>query len=313
MRVLIFGGTGFVGSALVPMLCARNHDVLVMSRKRDAPSRLSAIGARMLVGDLLSPVNIVPDAGRIDAIVLLAAPRLFGKRLGNRRFRKLKTELTAIYSNALDVARRLDCPILITGGTAFPTVGDQVADESWPLVRVGAARIGEDVDPLVQKAVAEGAPKVVWILPGQIYGPGGMFMMMVEMAKKGRSVILGDGRNCVPRIHVEDCAAAYLAALEHLETLTTGERFIVADDVGCTSLEFSARLAELLHASRPKPVPTFIVKLLLGKLLFETATMHCRVSNAKAKRVLGWAPRYPSYDQGLKATVEAIERGEVTA
>ena len=312
-RVLVCGGTGFVGSFLVPMLRARHYDVLVLSRRREAPPRLAAVGARMLVGDLLSPTSTVLDVGRIDAIILLAAPRLFGKRLGNRRFRQLKAELTAIYVNALDLARRLDCPIIITGGTAFRTKGDEVADESWPLVRFGATRVGEDIDPLVQEVVAARTPKVVWMLPGQIYGPGGMFMMMYRMSLKGRSAVFGDGGNCIPRIHVEDCAAAFLAALDHIETLSTGERFIVADDVSCTSLEFAERLAELLQAPRPKPAPTFIVKLILGKRLVETAMMHCKVSNAKAKRMLGWTLRYPSFREGLEATVEAIARGEVTA
>jgi nucleoside-diphosphate-sugar epimerase len=55
------------------------------------------------------------------------------------------------------------------------------------------------------------------------------------------------------------------------------------------------------------------VKLILGKLLVETVTMNCRVTNAKAKRMLGWAPRFPSFREGLVATMEAIERGEVTA
>jgi nucleoside-diphosphate-sugar epimerase len=309
MRVLVCGGTGFVGGALVPMLRARRHEVLVLSRSREAPARLTAVGARMLVGDLLSPAGIDLGDDRVDAIVLLAAPRIFGKRLGKRRFLALKAELTAIYANAIDLASRLGCPIVITGGTAFRTTGDEIADESWPLVRVGATRIGEEIDPLVAAAVAAGAPKVVWMLPGQIYGPGGPFMMMVEMARRGRGAILGDGGNCIPRVHVEDCAAAYAAALEHLDALATGERFIVADDVSCSSREFSERLAELLRAPRPEPAPTFVVKLVLGRLLFETATMHCKVSNAKARRVLGWEPRYPSFREGLAATVEAIARG----
>ena len=179
-----------------------------------------------------------------------------------------------------------------------------MAYAGWPLERCGATRVGEDIDPLVQKVVTAEAPKVVWMLPGQIDGAGGMFRMMFSMARKGRGAIIGDGENCIPRIHVEDCAAAYGAALEHLEALGTGERFIVADDVKGMLREFADHLAELLHAPKPKPAPRFVVKLILGKLLFETVTMHCRVTNAKAKRVLGWSPRYPSFREGLSATVE---------
>ena len=131
------------------------------------------------------------------------------------------------------------------------------------------------------------------------------FMMMFRMAKKGRGTIIGDGGNCIPPIHVDDCPAAYAAVFEHLDDLATGERFIVADDVACSSREFAEHLAELCGAPKPKAAPTFILRLILGKLLVEAATMNCRVTNAKAKSVLGWAPCYPSFREGLSATVAA--------
>jgi 2-alkyl-3-oxoalkanoate reductase len=312
MKVVVFGGTGFVGHSLVPMLRKHGHAVVVLSRKSELPARLSGPGVELLQGDLLSPAVRELRIGDVDAMVLLAAPRLFGKRLGNRRFARLKTELTTIYSNALEVARLHGCPIVIAGGTSFRTVGDQVADESWPIDRFAATSIGEGIDAVVDQAVASKSPKLVWMLAGQIYGPGGMFMMMHRMTKQGRAPVLGDGNNCLPRIHVDDCAAAFVAALEHLDTLATGERFIVADDVACTTRQFAQELCALLQAPNPKSPPSFIVRLVIGRRLFETASMNCRVSNAKLKRLLGWAPRYPSFREGLRATLEAIGRGEVT-
>ena len=249
MKVLVFGGTGFVGHALVPMLREHGHDVVVLSRKSELPARLVGQGVELLQGDLLSPSVLGLQMGDIDAMILLAAPRLFGKRLGNRRFAQLKTELTTIYSSALELANQRGCPIVIAGGTSLRTFGDQVADESWPMDRFGATSVGEGIDELVEKAVTAKSPKLVWMLAGQIYGPGGMFMMMYRMAKKGRAPILGDGNNCLPRIHVDDCAAAFAAALEKLDTLATGERFIVADDVTCSSRQFAEELCS--HKSLP--------------------------------------------------------------
>jgi nucleoside-diphosphate-sugar epimerase len=309
MRVVVFGGTGFVGSVLVALLTARGHEVTVLTRKADGAARIEAMGARPLVGDLLAPADLRSRLGTADAMALLAAPRLFGKRLTERRFRAFKQEITTIYRNGLDLAAAAGCPIVITGGTAFQTRGDEIADESWPLARIGATRIGEGIDPLVEAAVASGSPKLAWLMPGQIYGPGGMFLKMYEWARRGRGAVLGDGSNCLPRVHVDDCAAAYAAALERIDELKTGERFIIADDVACTSREFSDYLADLLGRPHPKAPPAFMVKLIIGKLLYQTATMNCRVSNAKAKRLLGWTLRYPGYREGLKATVAAIEQG----
>ena len=51
-----------------------------------------------------------------------------------------------------------------------------------------------------------------------------------------------------------------------------------------------------------------MLRLVLGKYLFETMQMDCRVSNQKLKRELGWAPRYPGFREGLAATIAALER-----
>jgi 2-alkyl-3-oxoalkanoate reductase len=179
-------------------------------------------------------------------------------------------------------------------------------------VRTGIARIGAGVDPLLEQVRSEGAPKFVRLLPGQIYGPGGMTLQMIEWARKGRNGIIGDGKNRIPRIHVEDCAAAYALALESLPGLPTGEQFIVADDVACTAEAFSAELAAQLGLLPPRHVPgpvRLALRVLLGKYLFETMQMDCQVSNQKLKRELGWAPRYAGYREGLVATIAALNRG----
>jgi len=306
MKVLVFGGTGFVGHSLVPLLRQHQHDVTALTRA--SPPRLATSGARLLRGDLLSPSVL---GRRCRSLISLAAPRIFGKRLGTRRFAKLKAEMTTIYAHAIELARRRCCPIIITGGTAFKTSGHEVADETWSLVRVRAAHVGEEIDPLADRTVRVGTPKVVWMLPGQIYGPSGMFMMMYRMAKKGRSAIIGEGSNCIPRVHVDDCAAAYAAALDHIGNLATGERFIVADDVPCTQQQFAERLAELCHAPKPKSAPTFILKLILDNLLVETDHELPREQRQGQARAREWSPRYPGFREGLQTTVKAIERGEV--
>lgn len=306
MRILLFGGTGFLGSAIAPRLRDAGHAVTVLTRDPADRGRVEAMGARALVGDLLAPSTFAAALCDIDAMVLVAAPRVFGRRLGRANAQRLLHEITAIHSNAVGLARSQSCPIVITGGTSFRTAAGQVADETWPLQRIGIARIGAGIDPIVERAVADGAPKVIWMLPGQIYGPGGLFLEMVKMAQRGRAVVLGDGQNHIPRIHVDDCATAYVAGIERLDRLPTGSRFILTDDVACTADELMRHLCELLAVHGPRHVPPLIARALLGGLLYETASMDCTVSNARAKQVFGWKPRYPSYRQGLPATLVAL-------
>lgn len=75
MRVLVFGGTGFVGHSLVPRLRQRQYDVTVLSREQELPERLAASGARLLRSDLRSPAVLDLDVSSVDAMILLASPR----------------------------------------------------------------------------------------------------------------------------------------------------------------------------------------------------------------------------------------------
>jgi nucleoside-diphosphate-sugar epimerase len=162
-------------------------------------------------------------------------------------------------------------------------------------------------DPLIAEAAKRGSPPLVQMLPGEIYGPGGLFRTMYEWMKKGRYRVIGSGQNYVPRVYVEDCAEAYAMVLEKMPL---GERFIVADDGPCTFREFADFMADCMNVPRPKSVPGFIIRIVLGNLLHQTATMNCRVSNAKAKKVLDWKPEYPTYREGLPATVRELQARE---
>lgn len=310
MRIIVLGGTGFLGTTLVPLLVQRHHQVTVLTRDPAARGRLADLGAAAIVGNLLVPKTWSEQLPPADAIVCIAQPPLLGKRVGAQRLLQLRNDILRIHASAFAMAKRAHCPLVVTAGTAYSTKGDEVADETWPLTRIGIARAGEGVDALLDKALQEGNPKFVRMLPGQIYGPGGMLAKMVQWAKQGRNGFIGNGSNCIPRVHVEDCADAYLRVIERLPSLRSGDSFIVADDVACTAGEFARELADQLSLPAPKPIrgPMLLVlRLALGKYLLETMKMDCRVTNQKLKSELGWAPRYPSYREGLRATVRALE------
>lgn len=121
---------------------------------------------------------------------------------------------------------------------------------------------------------------------------------------------MGKGDNFIPRIHVEDCAEAYVRLLE---AMPAGEKYIVADDGPCTAREFADCMAENMNVPKPKSIPKFIIRTVLGRLMYETITMNCRVSNAKAKKQLGWQLNYPTYREGLPATIKQIRESRVSA
>ncbi len=121
------------------------------------------------------------------------------------------------------------------------------------------------------------------------------------MAKKGKVVILGGGKNHLPRIHVNDCADAYVLAIEKLPY---GKRFIICDDVNVSVKDFMLYLAKIFDAGKVVKIPGFILRLVIGKHVFRTLNMNTKVSNELIKKELGWEPNYPSYREGLRSLIE---------
>jgi len=309
MRVFVVGGTGFLGTHLLPKLLEHGYDVTVLTRSREKAASFETVGIKVLVGDLLQPEPFMPSLTPQDAVISVAMPEIQPGRITSKRFGILQKQTTTYFSTSIAIAEKLSCPLILTLGTSFRTAGDEVADESWSIERFGMTRIGEVVDSLISEAIERGSPPLIQMLPGQIYGPGGLFRnFMYEWMKKGKYRVIGSVNNYIPRIHVEDCAEAYVQVLRKLPL---GEKFIIADDGPCTVREFSDYMADCMNVPRPKSVPGFIIRIVMGKLIYETVTMNCRVNNAKAKKHLDWKLKYPTYREGLPAAIKEIEKGRL--
>lgn len=306
MRVLVLGGTGFLGSRVVPKLVARGVEVTVVTRRASELPGLRARGVEGLVGDLVKPDSILFQLSPHDVVVFMAMPLTFG-RMSRRRFLETRDRTTRFVKTALAIGSKLSCPLLLTQGTSYRTDPGVIVDERRPIDRFGIVKVAEPADDLIAAALRDGTPPLVRLLPGQIYGPGGLFLEMYRRLKSGRFGIVGKGDNHIPRIHVEDCAEAFALAVEKLPV---GETYILADSTPCTTREFTEFMAECMGRPVPRTIPRFLARLMLGKLLVETMEMNCLVANAKAKRELGWTLRYPSFREGLVATVRAIETME---
>ena len=306
MRVFVIGGTGLVGSYLLPMLIEKGNEVYALTRDSDKIERINKLGAYGMIGDIRNVQTfrkILPNI--LDIIVLLAMPSVKpGIRMTRKQKEELKSETNDFFRNSMYLAKEYDIPVILPSGTSFKTNNDEIADETWPILRIGLTEIGKDTDEMVNTAIRNNNPKVIQLLYGKIYGNGGLFRFMYEMMEKGRSKIIGNGQNYIPNIHAQDAASAILKAIEKLPI---GEKIIIADDTPVSQKDFTYYMAELMNKKRPGNIPAFIIKLLLGKDFYEVIRMNCKVSNAKAKRLLDWKPEYPSYKEGLKMTITEME------
>ena len=117
------------------------------------------------------------------------------------------------------------------------------------------------------------------------------------MVRKRQLPIIGDGAGVWSFVHVDDAAAATVAAIER------GRRGIynIVDDEPAPASEWLPYLAEALGAKPPRRVPLWLGKLLAGEQAVSMLTETRGASNWKAKRELGWQPRYKSWREGFVA------------
>ncbi len=309
MKIFVIGGTGLVGSYLLPRLVEKGNEVYALTRTEDKIERIKKLGAYGILGDIRNPQAFKSDLpDKLDIIVLLAMPSVKpGQRMTKKRKEELRIETNDFFRNSMDLAIHYDIPIILPSGTSFKTENDEIADETWPILRIGLTEIGKDTDEMVNQAIKTQNPKVIQLLYGKIYGNGGLFRFTYNMMEKGRSMIVGKGDNCIPNIHASDAASAIVKAIEKLPI---GEKFIIADDTAVTQKDFTIYMAELMNKKRPGHVPAFIIKLVLGNDFYEIIRLNCKVSNEKAKRLLDWKPEYPSYKEGLEMTIKEMKEKE---
>jgi nucleoside-diphosphate-sugar epimerase len=126
---------------------------------------------------------------------------------------------------------------------------------------------------------------------------------LVTPVRKRQIPIVGDGGGMFSWIHVEDAAAATALALEYDGPAV----FNIVDDEPAAIRDWLPVLATAVGAKPPRHVPTWLARLIAGEAAVVVGTQVRGASNAKAKRELGWTPRYASWRTGFAATYSAPE------
>jgi nucleoside-diphosphate-sugar epimerase len=124
----------------------------------------------------------------------------------------------------------------------------------------------------------------------------------IEPVRKRQFPIVGNGGGVWSWIQLDDAASATVLALEHDGPAI----YNVVDDDPAPVREWLPVLAEALGAKPPRRLPTWLARLLAGEFVVVLSTEARGASNAKAKRELGWTPRYPSWRAGFPAVYSAL-------
>jgi nucleoside-diphosphate-sugar epimerase len=308
MRVFVAGSTGAVGTRLVPQLLERGHDVVGTSRSQEKVERLKAQGAEGVVLDLLDPSDVMHAVGqaRPDAIVheATALSDLSDVKHFDRSF-AATNQLRTVGTQALLAAAREH------GVSHF--VAQSFA--GWPYAREGGPIKTED-DPLDPNPVPDMRESLEAIreLEQSVLAGGGIVLRygglygspddaQLELIRRRRFPIVGDGGGITSFVHLDDVASATVLAVERDGTGV----YNIVDDDPAPAREWVPALAETIGAKPPRHVPRWLAQVFAGDAGLVLMTEARGASNAKAKRELGWTLRHPSWREGFRASYLAHE------
>lgn len=310
MKVLITGGTGFIGSKAVEVALRQGYQVVVLTRSKEKANELERKGVQAAIGDLLVDGDWQDALQDAEYVIHLAAPPTWGKRVSLQVARTYQQGHYNMTIRLLDNVNpeRLKKLVYVAGTSYFGDSGDgEPATESLGSDPKGwGPYIAPSVNAL-RKYVDQGV-RIVTAFPGQVYGADSWFpQLFLEPLANHKPVTGLRGHNPVfSPIHVEDCARAFLHLLQ---TGDPGEQYILVDDRPIRSADITTLAAQALHApDKKRYVPTWMCRILLGPVLTEYATAHTNFSNEKLKAT-GFTYVYPTIQDGIDSVVqEWLER-----
>ncbi|MFP4615626.1 MAG: hopanoid-associated sugar epimerase [Thiohalorhabdus sp.] len=253
MTVLVTGGTGFVGSALVRSLLAAGHRVRVLTRRGSSRANLAGLPVEVAEGDLADPATLAPALEGCRALFHAAADyrlwvpdpeRMYranveGTRILMRAAARAEVERVVYTSSVATLAARADGEPADEGRSA------PEAEQIGPYKRSKVLAEAE----VLRQAREEGLPAVV-VNPSTPVGPRDARptptgRMILDAAAGRMPAYVDTGLNLV---HVDDVAAGHLAALEHGRI---GERYILGGE-NLALCEILARVAALMDRKPPR-------------------------------------------------------------
>ena len=308
MKVFVAGGTGALGKRLVQQLVAGGHEVVAITRSAEKARGLREVGAEAVIADALDRPTVMQAVMRAEPEVVI---HQLTSLAGAKSFKNFDKEF------ALTNRLRTEGTDYLLAAARAAGVRRFIAQSygNWNYARTGSALKTED-DPFdstpppnqtqsleairyLEQAVlgAEGIDGIA-LRYGNFYGPGTGLALdgdIVGQVRKRRLPLVGDGGGVWSFIHIDDAATAAINAIER----GAPGVYNIVDDQPVAVATWLPALAKAIGAKPPRHVPVWVGRLAAGEVGVSMMTQIRGTSNAKAKRELAFAPRYPTYREGF--------------
>jgi nucleoside-diphosphate-sugar epimerase len=299
MRVFLAGGTGAIGVPLIRTLTGAGHQVTALTRSAKHADRLRALGATPAVADALDAAalrRVVVDAKPTHVIHQLTALPKAGPKSAKdlEPTNRLRIDGTR---NLIDAAVAAGAKRIVVGSFALMR-GEQIEEVPEPMR--AAAEAVRSLETQTLDASRSGRIEGVVLRYGLFYGPEtASTIEMIAMARRRMLPTIRGDRGLLPCIHVDDAAAATMLALDRAPA---GATLDIVDDQAASLSEIVLTIAAESGAPKPFSVPSWVPRLFMPYMA-RVLEMRLPLSNAMARAVLGWQPRYPTMREGLAQTL----------
>ncbi len=329
MKAFVTGGSGFLGSRLIPQLIEKGYVVRALARSEQSAAKVKALGAEAVMGDILDPSSLHAGIVGSDIVFHLAA----WYKTGGSDWMQAESINVNGTRNVLTIAHECGVPkiiytstIAIFGDTKGVVVDENYVPPNGPFLTEYNRTKWMAHYRVALPLIAQGAPIII-IMPGLIYGPGDPSLMGQFMRRfyKRQMPALPGPELTLTWAHVDDIAAGHILAAEKGKIgesyLLTGPAIPMGDMV-----TFWSRLTGIPAPSvkvpakmlRPlAPIAGMVEKRVELPAMFSqeaiatlSATYIAR--SDKARNELGWKPRPPH--AGMLETFAWLreEEGEIS-
>lgn len=290
MRVFVVGATGYIGHAVARRFREHGHDVWGLARTKEKGELLARAEIEPIIGDMKNPQSFSSILDQCEVYVNCAFEY-------SAEGVALDRILIDAFFHAATKAKSPRAILYTSGVWVYNQKEESLIDESTPLTPIKLvewrpaheARLLSHTIPHLRTTV---------IRPGHVYGGGGgLVSLFFSQLEKKEMILIDGGENFWPMIHLDDLAHAYvLAAEKECNRLV----FNIIDDSYVTLGEVINKISTLGSSSKIiRDLSKLEAKALLGDMV-EGLVLSSKISNERARRILGWFP----YHKGFLFNIE---------
>lgn len=290
MNILLTGGTGLIGKALVEQLCLRNEQVKILTRTSTPHTISKQKNIKFITA--LSELDLQEQ---FDAIINLAGEPIFHKVWSKNQKSILRESRLSLTTQLVEFINQYQQYPIFISGSATGIYGDQDEQkitETSKTAKTFTAQLCQDWENIAQQANA----RVCLIRTGMVFSTkGGALTKMLPLYKWGLGGKLGNGEQYFPWIALEDMVNGILFLLDHSEC-QGAFNFTAPNPI--KQHKFNRTLARILKRPAFATIPKWILHFILG----ERANLLLESQNVVPEKLLntGFQFKYSDCENYLK-------------